>query len=81
MLTVPEYQTLLCADITCLDYSADMMAVAQRWAEKVGLSNVQFRQGDVGALLFGDSSFDLVLSLNGFHALESMACFSCRKGE
>ena len=68
VLTMPVYKTLPHADITCLDYSADMMAVAQRRAEKMGLHNVRFRQGDVGALSFGDNSFDLVLSLNGFHA-------------
>ena len=68
VLTMPVYKTLPNADITCLDYSADMMKVAQHRAEKMGLSNVQFRQGDVGTLPFGANSFDLVLSLNGFHA-------------
>lgn len=68
VLTMPIYKTLPDADITCLDYSADMMAVAQRRAETMGLTNVQFRQGDVGALPFANGSFDLVLSLNGFHA-------------
>ena len=68
VLTMPVYKTLPDAEITCLDYSADMMAVAQRRAETMGLTNVQFRQGDVGALPFEDGSFDLVLSLNGFHA-------------
>ena len=68
VLTMPVYKTLPRADITCLDYSADMMAVAQHRAEKMSLSNVQFWQGDVGALSFEDQSFDLVLSLNGFHA-------------
>ena len=68
VLTMPVYKALPNADITCLDYSADMMKVAQHRAEKMGLSNVQFRQGDVGALPFGANSFDLVLSLNGFHA-------------
>ena len=29
---------------------------------------MQFQQGDVGKLPFRDNSFDLVLSLNGFHA-------------
>lgn len=68
VLTMPVYKTIPNAEVTCLDYSADMMAVAQHRAEKMGLSNVLFRQGDVGALPFADSSFDLVLSLNGFHA-------------
>ena len=68
VLTMPIYQTLPEADITCLDYSPDMMATAQRRAEGAGLKNVRFRQGDVGALPFADASFDAVLSLNGFHA-------------
>ena len=68
VLTMPVYKTLPQADITCLDYSPDMMATAQRRAKAAGLNNVQFQQGDVGKLPFGDSSFDLVLSLNGFHA-------------
>lgn len=68
VLTMPVYRTLLDADITCLDYSPDMMAKAQRRAQSMGLSQVSFRQGDVGALPFADHSFDLVLSLNGFHA-------------
>ncbi|MGN0774792.1 MAG: class I SAM-dependent methyltransferase [Candidatus Ventricola sp.] len=68
VLTMPVYKTLPRADITCLDYSPDMMAQAQRRAENLGLKNVRFQQGDVGKLPFDDSSFDLVLSLNGFHA-------------
>ena len=34
----------------------------------MNLRNVRFQQGDVGALPFENDSFDLVLSLNGFHA-------------
>ena len=68
VLTMPVYRTLPHADIACLDYSADMMAVARRRAETLGLKNVRFRQGDVGALPFDSGSFDIVLSLNGFHA-------------
>ena len=44
------------------------MASAQKRAEAAGIRNVTFLQGDVGALPFADESFDLVLSLNGFHA-------------
>ena len=68
ILTMPLYKTLPNAQVTCLDYSADMMAGAERRAAEMGLSNVTFRQGDVGALPFADESFDTVLSLNGFHA-------------
>ena len=68
VLSLPVYRTLPGADITCLDYSPDMMAAAQKRAERDGLKNVRFVQGDVGALPFPDASFDAVLSLNGFHA-------------
>lgn len=68
ILTMPVYQTLPRAKITCLDYSPDMMAQAREKAERLRLKNVAFEQGDVGALPYGDGSFDIVLSLNGFHA-------------
>ena len=68
ILTMPVYQTMPKADITCLDYSADMMGQARKKAEHLHLKNVTFRQGDVGALPYADDTFDIVLSLNGFHA-------------
>ena len=68
VLTMPIYRELKQAEITCLDYSPDMMAAAKTRAEKAGIENVRFVQGDVGALPFADGSFDIVLSLNGFHA-------------
>ena len=68
ILSMLVYETMPDADITCLDYSPDMMERAKRQAEKRGLKNVSFMQGDVGKLPFEDESFDLVLSLNGFHA-------------
>lgn len=68
VLTMPVYETLPDADITCLDYSPDMMERARRQAERRGIKNVRFTQGDVGKLPSPDSNFDLVLSLNGFHA-------------
>ena len=68
ILTMPIYKTMANADITCLDYSEDMMEQAQNKAKQLGLSHVHFRQGDVGALPFHDETFDTVLSLNGFHA-------------
>ena len=68
ILTMPLYRTLPRAEVTCLDYSPDMMAQAREKAERLGLKNVSFQRGDVGALPYEDGSFDVVLSLNGFHA-------------
>ena len=68
VLTMPLYKSLPEAEVTCLDYSADMMQNAERRAEAMEIKNVTFVQGDVGKLPFADGSFDLVLSLNGFHA-------------
>ena len=68
VLTMPIYKDLPEAQITCLDYSADMMNAAKQKAESAGIGNITFLQGDVGALPFPDESFDIVLSLNGFHA-------------
>ncbi len=68
VLTMPVYRELPDADITCLDYSADMMAAAREKADRAGIRNISFRQGDIGDLPFADDSFDIVLSLNGFHA-------------
>lgn len=68
ILTMPLYATLPRADITCLDYSPDMMGQAREKADRLHLRNVRFQQGDVGALPFADGAFDAVLSLNGFHA-------------
>ena len=68
ILSMPVYKTLPNADITCLDYSPDMMKRAEWQAAKRGIENVHFMQGDVGKMSFEDESFDLVMSLNGFHA-------------
>ena len=68
ILTMPVYQTMPKADITCLDYSADMMGQAREKADRLHLKNVTFRQGDVGVLPYEDDTFGIVLSLNGFHA-------------
>ena len=61
ILTMPVYQTMPEADITCLDYSPDMMRQARKKADRLYLKNVTFRQGDVGALPFTDVAFDIVL--------------------
>ena len=40
ILTMPFYQMLPKAEITCLDYSPDMMAQAKEKADRLGLQNV-----------------------------------------
>ena len=45
-----------------------MMENARKRAEYMNIKNIDFRQGDADALPFPDESFDIVLSLNGFHA-------------
>lgn len=66
ILTMPLYRQLPSAEITCVDYSPEMLERAKRRGHALG--NVRFAQGDVGNLPFEDGSFDTVLSLNGFHA-------------
>ena len=68
VITMPVYKDLPDAEIICLDYSADMMEVAKNRADSAEIKNVKFCQGDVGSLPFPDETFDIVLSLNGFHA-------------
>ena len=68
VFTCAKYGRMKDADITCLDYSEDMLAQAKaRFAENK-INNITFMQGDVGELPFGGCTFDTVLSMNGFHA-------------
>lgn len=68
VLSLPIYLKLNDAEIYCLDYSDKMLDAARARADKLNLRGVKFIQGDVSALPFADNSFDLVLSVNGFHA-------------
>ncbi len=68
VLTMPVYRAMPKAEITCLDYSTDMMEAARQRVRIMHIDNVSFKYGDVGKLPFEDESFDIVLSLNGFHA-------------
>ena len=68
VFTAAKYAGMRKTDITCLDYSIDMLDKARERFRKNGIGNCRFVQGDVGALPFDDGSFDIVLSMNGFHA-------------
>lgn len=66
VFTERKWKLLSEAQIICLDYSEDMIAQARRrLQDRVNISCVQ---GDVGNLVMDDNSFDIVLSMNGFHA-------------
>lgn len=65
VFTQRKWSSLKNAHITCLDYSTDMLEQAKRRLD--GQAHINFIQGDVGNLQMDDESFDIVLSMNGFH--------------
>lgn len=66
VFTQRKWSSLKNEHITCLDYSTDMLEQAKRRLD--GQAHINFIQGDVGNLQMDDESFDIVLSMNGFHA-------------
>ena len=67
VFTWKKYKTLQSsATITCLDYSQDMLDVAHQRLSGESI-NVTLLKGDVASLPFDTNSFDIVLSMNGFH--------------
>jgi ubiquinone/menaquinone biosynthesis C-methylase UbiE len=68
ILTYEKYKKLNNAKIICMDYSNDMLKIAKRRFENNKLRNIECRQGDVGDIPFENETFDIVLSMNGFHA-------------
>ena len=65
VFTAKKWAALTSAKITCLDYSKDMIEQAEN---RLGqYKNISFVQGDVGKLPTENETFDMVLSMNGFH--------------
>ncbi|MBP5688733.1 MAG: class I SAM-dependent methyltransferase [Muribaculaceae bacterium] len=67
VFTAEKYTRLSKAEITCLDYSHDMLEQAERRFSEAGVTNIKTMQGDVGALPFDEGTFDIVLCVNGLH--------------
>lgn len=67
IFTYGKYQRLANAEIIGLDYSQDMLDIANVRLEDAGVKNIILQQGDVCELPFSRHHFDLVLSMNGFH--------------
>ena len=53
--------------VVAFDLTQEMLEVAASLAEAKGLTNIEFRRGDVTALPFADSSFDVVTSRYSAH--------------
>ena len=66
IFTERKWKSLSKARIICLDYSEDMIGQARKRLQ--GRENISCIQGDVGSLPMGNGTFDIVLSMNGFHA-------------
>ena len=66
VFTCDKWSKLTRARVTCLDYSADMLAQAESRLD--GCGHVKCVRGDVGSLQMPDGAFDVVFSMNGFHA-------------
>jgi ubiquinone/menaquinone biosynthesis C-methylase UbiE len=71
LFTVNKYVGIKNANIICMDYSQDMLAKAKEKFKQYGLDNIECMQGDVENLPFEDKTFDMVLSMNGFHAFQN----------
>lgn len=67
VFTAAKYKQMTKADITCLDYSTDMLERAEQRLRDAGITNVKTMQGDVGALPFENNTFDFILCMNGLH--------------
>ena len=57
----------LVGKVITVDLAAPMLAEAERLAGERGVTNVEFRQGDVEHLPFEDAAFDLVVSRFAAH--------------
>ena len=68
VLTYEKYKKLNNSKIICMDYSIDMLEIAKKRFENNKINNIECKQGDVGNIPFENETFDMVLSMNGFHA-------------
>ena len=64
VFTEHKWKSLKNADITCLDYSMDLLEQAKKRFN--GHGHIRCVQGDVGNLQMDDEAFDIVVRMNGF---------------
>ncbi|PID82707.1 MAG: SAM-dependent methyltransferase [Clostridiales bacterium] len=68
IFTYGKYKQMPKANIFCLDYSQEMLDYAIKRFKSSNTTNVNCIQGDAGDIPFENNFFDIVLSMNGFHA-------------
>ena len=65
IFTSKKWNNLKKSNIICVDISIDMLSIANK---RINQPNISLIKGDVGQLPFEDNFFDIVFSMNGFHA-------------
>ena len=65
IFTSKKWNNLKKSNIICIDISIDMLRIANK---RINQPNISLIKGDVGQLPFEDNFFDIVFSMNGFHA-------------
>lgn len=68
ILPAEKYARMKKARIVCMDYSPDMLKIARERFSAGNFNNVSCVHGDAGNISFCHGFFDMVLSINGFHA-------------
>ena len=70
VLSLPIYKTLQASEIIGVDYSSTMLDAAKQNAQNLNLDKIKLIRGDVSNLPFESDSFDIVLSIDGFHVFK-----------
>lgn len=80
VFTYEKWGNLSNSKITCLDYSEDMLEQAK--VRLSGCNHVDCVQGDVSNLKFDNETFDIVVSMNGFHVFpdKNKSYYNTNKG-
>ncbi|HHU96387.1 MAG TPA: class I SAM-dependent methyltransferase [Petrimonas sp.] len=68
VFTAQKYRTMQNAKILGIDFSQEMLDIANQRFLHEKINNVKLQHGDVCKLTFENERFDAVLSMNGFHA-------------
>ncbi|MGI5913698.1 MAG: class I SAM-dependent methyltransferase [Bacteroidales bacterium] len=71
VFTAEKFRNMRNAKIVGVDFSQDMLNIANERILRENIENLTLYHGDVRNLKFENERFDVVLSMNGFHAFPS----------